>query len=218
MQVNRKEIERYLGYHGVSPTATVSLQIENCLTELQRVIHPLSVKMRFPLLHIPSTSGELLQVEDMVIQSRHLSKNLAGCTQVVLFAATLGGGCDRLIHRSSISQISTAAIYQAASAAMIEAYCNEINASISSEALNDNLFCRPRFSPGYGDFSLSFQRDFFRLLKPEKAIGLTLTDSLLMAPSKSVTALVGLSSQKAPCHPAGCEACSISSSCAFSRI
>ena len=50
---------------------------------------------------------------------------------------------------------------------------------------------RPRFSPGYGDVSLEVQKDFFRLL-PCQRIGLTLMDTLIMSPEKSVTAFIGI--------------------------
>ena len=51
---------------------------------------------------------------------------------------------------------------------------------------------RPRFSAGYGDLPLEYQRRIFDLLDPPTHIGLTLNDSYLMSPSKSVTALIGV--------------------------
>ena len=61
---------------------------------------------------------------------------------------------------------------------------------------------RPRFSPGYGDFPLEYQRELLGVLDAAKRIGLTLTDSLLMAPSKSVTAVIGV--YEAADMPGGC--------------
>ena len=55
-----------------------------------------------------------------------------------------------------------------------------------------NTGLEPRFSPGYGDLPLSAQKNIFAVLDPERRIGLTLNSSLLMSPSKSVTAFVGL--------------------------
>ena len=49
----------------------------------------------------------------------------------------------------------------------------------------------------YGDLPLDFQKDVFRILDTPKAIGLTLTDALLMMPSKSVTAIIGIGDQPA---------------------
>ena len=44
----------------------------------------------------------------------------------------------------------------------------------------------------YGYLPLEVQRDFERILMMRKKTGIALTDSLLMSPSKSVTAIVGI--------------------------
>jgi len=49
-----------------------------------------------------------------------------------------------------------------------------------------------RFSPGYGDLPLDYQRTLLSVLDTSRKIGVSLTDSLLMVPSKSVSAIVGV--------------------------
>lgn len=159
----------------------------------------------------------LLCIAGMEIRSRSLSRNLRGCENVYLMAATLGIGPDRLIARASVTHMSRAVILQAASAAMIEAWCDEVNQRIIKEAAAQGLYCRPRFSPGYGDFRLEYQQDFAQILRMQKEIGVSLTESLLMMPSKSVTAVIGVTAQKQGCVLHGCEVCEKSSNCAFSR-
>ena len=131
-------------------------------------------------------------------------------------AATLGIGVDRLISRASAVRMSDAVIYQAVAAAMIEAYCDEVNDTLRQEAERVGLYCRPRFSPGYGDFQIEHQRDFSRLLDTPRKIGLTVTESCLLVPIKSVTAVIGLSNSRQPCHRKGCEECE-KTDCAFRR-
>ena len=65
---------------------------------------------------------------------------------------------------------------------------------------------RQRFSPGYGDLPLQNQRAFFDALQCHKEIGLYLNESLLMSPTKSVTAIVGLG-RGGDCGPTGCAGC-----------
>lgn len=103
--------------------------------------------------------------------------------------------------------MSDAVIYQAAAAAMVETYCDEVNERIRQDAAQRGMYCRPRFSPGYGDFPIAHQRDFSRLLDTPRKIGLTVTESCLLAPIKSVTAVIGLSETPQPCHRKGCEEC-----------
>ena len=105
---------------------------------------------------------------------------------------------------------------QAAAAAMVEAYCNELNAMWKKEYLEKGLYLRPRFSPGYGDFPLSVQKQILDGLEAGKRIGITLTEGYLMMPSKSVTAVIGVSRTPAACVIEGCEACG-KKDCAFRR-
>ena len=56
------------------------------------------------------------------------------------------------------------------------------------------VLLKPRFSAGYGDLPLAVQKAIFSALELSQRIGLTLNESLLMTPSKSVTAIFGLGS------------------------
>ena len=120
--------------------------------------------------------------------SKDLAKHLSGCQEVLLLAATLGSKLDIAIRRLALGSVAEGAAAQAVAATIIEGYCDEVQ-----ERVESNLHQRPRFSPGYGDWDLAEQRKLFAILECEKKLGLTLTDGLMMAPSKSVTAVIGLS-------------------------
>jgi hypothetical protein len=219
-EINRKEIERYLGYAGHTPDEFTSALIETCVRELIDISSPRNYYLSFPIVWGKSADPEIIPItiDSMTIKSRNLTRNLRGCTRAVLLAATLGLGCDRLIRRAELAgSMTKAAVFQAAGAAMIEAYVDDVNRKIRSEAGADGLFCRPRYSPGYGDVPLSHQRDFDRILGLEKNAGIVLSDTLLMTPSKSVTAIIGLSPYNQNCILEGCEVCSFHESCEFSR-
>lgn len=229
MNVDKREIYRYLGYQGRVPDENVLREVDRCLEELREAVTPRFVYRQYPIERFfwdnierpfldekPGT--ELLSIAGMKIQSRSLCRNLRDCKSAYLMAATLGIGPDRLIARASVAKMSRAVILQAAAAAMIEAWCDEVNQKIIKEAEDQGLYCRPRFSPGYGDFSLEYQKDFAQILRIQKEIGVSLTQSLLMMPSKSVTAVIGLSPVKKECALHGCEVCSKAEECSFSRI
>ena len=211
---DRDEAVRYLGYRGgAKPDEAVEHRLAHCAAKLQAAVQPRSVFHRFALTQ---TGTDTLEIADVTIHSSNLARNLRGCTGVYLMAATLGIEADRLIARASAVRMSDAVLYQAAAAAMIETYCDEVNDTVRSEAAQEGLFCRPRFSPGYGDFAIEHQRDFSRLLDTPRRIGLTVTGSCLLAPVKSVTAVIGLADTPQPCHSKGCEACE-KTDCAFRR-
>lgn len=123
-------------------------------------------------------------------RSDKLQKHLDGCERVLLMAATVGVGIDRLITKYGRLSPAKALLLQAIGAERIEALCDAFCDALSEETGSSP---RPRFSPGYGDLPLSVQREVVGLLQAEKHVGVTLNDSFLMSPSKSVTAFVGLS-------------------------
>ncbi len=120
-----------------------------------------------------------------------VTKYLKGADKAVVFAATTGLSPDRLITRYAAEPLK-ALIVQAIGAERTEALCDSFQAFLQEEYGSKGLETGERFSPGYGDFELSAQKDIFTLLECPKKIGLTLNESLLMSPSKSVTALIGL--------------------------
>ena len=62
-----------------------------------------------------------------------------------------------------------------------------------------------------------YQQDFAQILRMQKEIGVSLTESLLMIPTKSVTAIIGITGEKQKCVLQGCEECEQAKVCAFSR-
>lgn len=203
--MNIKETLRYLGYHGQEADSQVLALIEQCWRELKRAASPKSFYQEYPLRFYKEDG---IDVYGFKTCSKALKKNLNGCQGAVMFAATLGTGVDMLLKRYGKLQISKAVVIQAAAAVMLEDYCDEINEEIRIGYEKKGKFLRPRFSPGYGDFSLDCQPALLQCLEAAKRIGITLTDSFLMIPSKSVTAIIGISEKPAGrCGIQGCQDC-----------
>lgn len=123
------------------------------------------------------------------IRSQNLAKNLAGCKKAVVFAATVGIDFDREIAKYTRLSPSRALLVSAMGTERVEALCDMF---VKEFEENNSVKLRPRFSPGYGDLSLEAQREIFSLLDPAKNVGITLGASLLMTPTKSVTAFAGI--------------------------
>ncbi len=213
MEINRKEICRYLGYKNVVPDENINALIESCVDEVLKFAVPASVYKRFPL----KIDGNLIKIENLEFYSKSLSKNLADCTEVILFAATLGLEVDRILAKYSKINVSRAVVFQSTAAAAIEAFCNECQEKIESEVKKEGLFVRPRFSPGYGDVALSIQKDFLNMIKADRTVGIILTQGDIMIPEKSVTAFMGLSSVDSKCYREGCEICG-KTDCSYRRL
>ena len=133
-----------------------------------------------------------MELGPMQINSRALARNLSGCDQAALFGMTLGLETDRLIYRLGRTAVGEAAVTDACAAAVAEAVCDELSQEIRGEAAALGRGTRPRFSPGFADFTLAYQRELLEALQLPKRIGVTLTGGGMMTPTKSVTAVVGL--------------------------
>ncbi len=130
-----------------------------------------------------------LIIGDTEFFSTRLAQNMTGCKRVVMFGATLGTECDRQIKVASTTDVALAMALQATAADKIEEVCDNLEKEIIKE---HDVKLRQRYSPGYFDLDIKEQKNFFSLLELQKRIGLTLTDTYEMLPTKSVTAFIGV--------------------------
>ena len=203
MDARTREAVRYLGFgRNVADEQTEKL-ISEVFTELDRIARPKAVHRIFSCVQ----RKEEIQIGTMRVHSKNLARNLQGCTQTVLMATTLGIEVDLAMRRYALTDMAKVVIFQACAAAMLEEFCDECQAKIADEMAPEYKGMRPRFSPGYGDFDICYQEPVVRMLNCAKTIGLTLTDSFMMTPTKSVTAVIGISTQKDRCPISGCEVC-----------
>ena len=110
-------------------------------------------------------------------------------SKVIVMGATVGITLERLIAKYSRVSPVKALLLQALGAERIETLCDAFCEDMQKTL---KIALKPRFSAGYGDLPLDTQKQIFKLLNLPKNIGLTLNDSMLMSPSKSVTAFIGI--------------------------
>lgn len=101
---------------------------------------------------------------------------------------TLGAEFDRWQRARAATSAADALFAQQIGLEAIERTMDEIEAEIR-DALAPGETLQPRRSPGYGDLPLSLSREILDRLDAPKRIGVSLTDALLLVPSKSVTAI-----------------------------
>ena len=186
-ELDRKEILRYAGVHSEADAELKGL--------LEGVICEAKSKLRYRVCYTELPiwrTGETINFGFAKISSSALEKELSGCDRALVFAATVGIEIDRLIKRSMVSSPSRALIFDALGTERIEALCDAFCDEYSRELSGRGMALSRRFSPGYADLPLSFQKDIFSVLQCDKIIGLTLNESLIMSPSKSVSAIVGI--------------------------
>lgn len=190
--VPMRQVFRYMGMGGHAPDEALKALAADCLPEFLAAVRPRACYAQTSV----AVDGDQVILGPLTVQSRKLARNLQGCDRAVWFAATLGADIDRQRRRMSVTSQARALVLDAMGSAGIEAVCDILCKRFAKEHPDRKL--RPRFSPGYGDLPLDFQRPFLTLLDAQRKAGITLLDSLLMTPQKSVSAIVGLG-------PAGCE-------------
>lgn len=107
MEKLQRETYRYLGYRNSQPDENVKTMVDSCLEELQQVSRPQFLWRSFPLCQLSENDLDLCCFQ---VHSKDLGKNLSGCSQVILFVATLGIGPDQQIQKYSRLETSRAVI------------------------------------------------------------------------------------------------------------
>lgn len=204
IHIKRSEILRYLQYRTGNDTSSADSLIDACIEEFKAAAE---YKACYLKTRIQFTQDNVIDFGFMSVQSRSLYINLKGCREAYAFAATAGVKAERLLAKYSRVSPSRAFIHDAVGSAAIESFCDTLNASLRMDNEKTGRFLRPRFSPGYGDFPLGHQTELICALDTPRKISLVLTDSLMMVPSKSVTAIIGISDTPNRCRTKSCESC-----------
>ncbi|MBQ8572549.1 MAG: 5-methyltetrahydrofolate--homocysteine methyltransferase [Ruminococcus sp.] len=181
LNINKAEALRYAGVKGNADENTLNL-FNKAFELLSQCVKPKAVYKCFSVSY--TDSGVIIDNEE--IKSLGLKKFLKGADRCAIMAATAGIEADRLISRYSMVEPSLALMIDAISAAAVEALCNKLCKGCFE------VDKQRRFSPGYSDFPIDYQKRIVSLLSTQLNIGVTLTSSLMLVPSKSVTAVIPL--------------------------
>ena len=183
---SRREVFRYAGCK--TETEEVSRLVDKCCEETEG---RLSYRVCYDIYDL-RRDGDFLSFANINTDSNTLKTAFKGCRAVLVFGATVGAEMDRFILKYSRLEPSKALIMQALGAERIESLCDAFCRDTAEKLARQGKILMPRVSPGYGDIPLTMQKELFALLDCPRKIGLTLSDQLIMSPSKSVTALAGI--------------------------
>ncbi len=209
-QIDRGEVLRYLLWHGEALPEELDAQLTRLERRLRQLAEPRVVWSVFDYKPDKPLGGT-----DFCPAGEEIRAFLADCDQVILLAATLGAGLELAQRQLRLRDMSEALILDAMGSAAVENVCDNLCDDLAVQFAPRYL--TDRFSPGYGDFPLSQQPWFFRLLDMNRRLGVSLTESGLMVPQKTVTAIVGISDKKQKKRPTGCEACGLREQCIFRK-
>ena len=202
-KVNFEETLRYLGNKNIKMNSTMENLMAECEKEILSAIKPAFLYKEISLENSEFVLGNSIK--------KHLDK----CTMGVIFCSTLGIATDNLIRRLQIENMAKAVIIDAMASVLIEEVCDNAEKEILSKY--PNFYSTTRFSPGYGDYPIFLQKNFLSLLDAPKKIGLCTNDSYFLTPSKSVTAIIGLSKEYLNTSSKQCNNCNLYKNCKYRK-
>ncbi len=211
--IRHEEVLRYLGHRGQAISDDLMREVLAGEADMLACAKPKSVFSVFD--RIDTTDGIALSGTTLVLKGEDIKNHLVGCTKVAILAVTLSFDVDRLITSAQVESMSRSLILDASADALIEQVCDEVEREIYSTV--QDMHATWRFSPGYGDFPISLQNEILTVLSAQKCIGLCATDSHLLTPRKSVTAVIGLSDIALPKKQRGCESCTMRETCTYRK-
>ncbi len=162
--------------------------IESCKRSLLGIINYKCVYIR---TNVDLSGGNVCDFGFMKAYSKNLYKNLHGCSEAFVMALTAGIAVDRELAKLKITSQAEYFITDAAASAAIDSFCD-----YACNIMGDGLDCAVRFSPGYGDLSLTLQKPLLERLNAQSLLGISLSPSYLMTPMKSITAVMGIKNEK----------------------
>ena len=135
----------------------------------------------------------IVLANDIKLESKHLSSWMAGCSEMLLMGVTAGSKIMQAIKESSSQgALSQGVVYDAVGSEMADGTFDWIIAYFNRELRRENkCLADKRYSAGYGDFALENQRVIYELLDLKK-IGVDITETYMLVPEKSVTAVSGV--------------------------
>jgi len=200
-EIDRKQAFRYMGLHG-EPDAQMLNSANLCEKKLLSAVRP-----RY--------CWNIFQKENLktILIGQDIQKHLENCNSVILFCATLSQGADVCIRQAQTIDVLSGMMTDAMASALTEQLCDEVEKEILSQF--PEKFSTWRFSAGYGDLPLEIQPDFLRIINAEKRLGICVSEGGLLIPTKSVTAIIGLSDMPLPKSKKGCGICNLSKTCPY---
>ena len=202
-KLNRNEAVRYLGGAGIRLNYRMDVLMDECE---KAVLEKASPKFLYVEKNLPCPQ---------IMGGKDIESHLNGCEKAIVMCATVGSEVDKLIRISQISDMARAVVMDSLASVAGEQVCNAFDKIIAEKYSDYNMTFR--FSPGYGDYPIELQKIILQMLDAPKKIGLCTNDNFLLTPTKSVTAVLGLSKNPIERKKRGCAICNMRETCKFRR-
>ena len=193
IQINQTSVLSRLGYRqGTTKlSAAAGRVLKGSFKSAETKIHPQGV---YRTDKIKEKSNDTITFTSIstTFRGRSITKLLSPCFAAILTAVTIGMELEELInHETSAGNLDKALALDALGSEAAEAAAGSLNNHLISLARQEKLLLTERYSPGYGDFTLDHQIQFFQALSLGD-IGISIEKNFLLTPRKTITAVIGV--------------------------
>lgn len=211
-ELNTDEALRYMGCPPEQADPAVRALAEWAGQQLLSAAHP---RWTWRAFDLSFEEGGVRLDCGLLLPGVDLRDHLTGCRRAALFCATLGAQVDALIRRHESRDMARAFALDACAAAAVEQVCDAIEEALQGQF--PGCFFPFRYSPGYGDLPLSLQNELLALLDAPRRVGLTASDTHILIPRKSVTAILGVADSPIERKKRSCLGCPGQAGCPYRK-
>lgn len=208
--LDRKEVLRYLGYRGQEVTPELDARLDSAIASclaIGRARASIAVYRVAGREELPDGTPQVTLADTaLTLVGTSMQRHMRGARKVGVLAVTIGMGVERELKRLSLTDRLGQVLFDAAATTMVERAADAAEATLVGMAAREGLYTNFRFSPGYGDMPMQTQHVLLDALDARR-LGITLSPTLLMTPTKSVTAVVGMFDAPQPSTHASCADC-----------
>lgn len=188
--LNNIDLNETRRYAGLSKKVEFKdeMLIDAC-TEIQIIAIPKATWFTYPYNTVQDT---IESDRPLKVDSKILIQHLRGSAYVAVLAVTIGADVENAVTTHfTKGNYTKGFLLDAAATTAVENAADQVSLMIAQEAKKIGLTTTKRFSPGYGDWDITNQPEILRLAGAS-SVGLSTTESCMLIPRKSVTAVIGL--------------------------
>lgn len=209
MQIDISEALRYIGAGAADDALRAQAEeVAGTIREIPRYTYRVFSLER-------TDEGFFLPEADITLTGNTARTMLATSTKAAVLICTLGVGFDSALRAMQARDMAKAVLLNGCGSALVEQGCDA--AEVELKARFPDFYLTDRFSPGYGDLPLTLQPSICAALNAQRRLGVTVTPSLLLNPSKTVTAFIGLSDRPQQARIRGCAFCAMRETCTLRK-
>ena len=190
--IDKKEIAYALGYmDGIIPP-----HFDDLISGVIRRTPALcKIQTGYRLLNITKSAGskKITHINGIQFHTQQIvTSQLKNADQAILFLCSIGPGMELWSKQFAGEDDPTMSYFvDTVASVIVEAAVDVLHDHLSQYMKSQGLNVTNRYSPGYCDWSVEEQKKLFSFL-PKGFCGVSLTDSALMIPIKSISGIIGV--------------------------